>query len=435
MTMPTQPPPPFGHQLRQYFGFETDYVNLNSGSYGSVPNPVLAATEASFRSIEGNIDRFIKLHLDEYLTPARHRMAKFLGAGPEEIVFVPSTSHGLNTVLRNLLWNEGDFIITATTTYNSIERTSQYIADLPPHPSVSVFELKFPTTRASVLQTFRAHLDAVNAQLQIAQCKIGNGTKLKAVAVIDSIASNPGVYLPWKEMVALCRERGILTVVDAAHSVGQEPNINLSETGPDFWTSNCYKWFYAHCPCAILYAPIRNQHLIQSPFPTPYSYVSPKEPQDQSHFVKLFEWTTTTDYSKYLSVNPALDFRQWLGGEQKINDYCRSLALSGGKLLSRLLGTSLLDPTGEFTLNMTNVELPLAPSILDNNTAFEFLLRNLLEGWRVSAAVFRHNGKWWVRVSAQVWNEISDFEYLAKALKDSCEKLDRKYQRKIAGKL
>jgi hypothetical protein len=103
----------------------------------------------------------------------------------------------------------------------------------------------------------------------------------------------------------------------------------------------------------------------------------------------------------------ALDFRQWLGGEQKINDYCRSLALSGGKLLSRLLGTSLLDPTGEFTLNMTNVELPLAPSILDNNTAFEFLLRNLLEGWRVSAAVFRHNGKWWVRVSAQVWNEVN----------------------------
>jgi selenocysteine lyase/cysteine desulfurase len=38
-------------------------------------------------------------------------------------------------------------------------------------------------------------------------------------------------------MVALCRERGVLTVIDAAHSVGQEPNINLSEVGPDFWVS------------------------------------------------------------------------------------------------------------------------------------------------------------------------------------------------------
>ena len=73
--------------------------------------------------------------------------------------------------------------------------------------------------------------------MQIAQQKIGSGTKLKIVAVIDSIASNPGVYLPWKEMVALCRERGILTVVDAAHSTGQEPDINLSEAAPDFWVS------------------------------------------------------------------------------------------------------------------------------------------------------------------------------------------------------
>jgi selenocysteine lyase/cysteine desulfurase len=227
-----------------------------SGAYGIVPNPVLAATEATFRSIEGNIDRFIKLRLSEYLDPARHRMAKFLGAGPEEIVFVPSCSHGLNTVLKNLLWNEGDIIIggryripicqftprlltwsTATTTYSSVERTLQYIADLPPHPSVSVFELKFPITRASALQAFRVHLDALNAELQTAQRKIGNRTKLKIVAVINSISSVPGVYLPWKEMVALCRERGVLTVVDAAHSIGQEPNINLSKADPDFWAS------------------------------------------------------------------------------------------------------------------------------------------------------------------------------------------------------
>lgn len=100
-----------------------------------------------------------------------------------------------------------------------------------------MFELQFPTTRASALQAFRVHLDALKAELQIAQRKIGNQTNLKIVAVINSIASIPGVYLPWKEMVALCRERGILTVIDAAHSIGQEPNINLSEADPDFWAS------------------------------------------------------------------------------------------------------------------------------------------------------------------------------------------------------
>lgn len=102
----------------------------------------------------------------------------------------------------------------------------------------------------------------------------------------------------------------------------------------------------------------------------------------------------------------ALDFRQWLGGEEKIHDYCHSLAVSGGERLSQLLGTSLMDPMGEFTLNMTNVELPLAPSIPNNGTTLE-IVRNLLERWRVSATIFRHNGKWWVRVCAQVWNEVN----------------------------
>jgi hypothetical protein len=149
----------------------------------------------------------------------------------------------------------------------------------------------------------------------------------------------------------------------------------------------------------------------------------------------------------------ALDFREWLGGEKKINDYCHSLALSGGRLLSELLGTSLLDPTGELTLNMVNVELPLSPSIPENANTFGFLLRSLIEGWQVSASVFRHNGRWWVRASAQVWNEvnfeaccgrvghslistqISDFDYLARALKDSCEKLESRYHRNDLAKL
>jgi hypothetical protein len=103
----------------------------------------------------------------------------------------------------------------------------------------------------------------------------------------------------------------------------------------------------------------------------------------------------------------ALDFRQWLGGEKKINDYCRSLALSGGKRLSQLLGTPLLDPTGEFTLNMTNVGLPLAPDIPNNAVTLEIFMCNLLEGWRVSATIFQHNDRWWVRASAQVWNEVN----------------------------
>lgn len=48
----------------------------------------------------------------------------------------------------------------------------------------------------------------------------------------------------------------------------------------------------------------------------------------------------------------ALEFREWLGGERKINAYCHDLALDGGRKLAELLGTSVLDQDGEFTANM-----------------------------------------------------------------------------------
>lgn len=41
-----------------------------------------------------------------------------------------------------------------------------------------------------------------------------------------------------------------------------------------------------------------------------------------------------------------------MGGEEKINEYCHSLAIKGGQALAKVLGTNVMDPDGELTLNM-----------------------------------------------------------------------------------
>ena len=114
----------------------------------------------------------------------------------------------------------------ATTSYNSVSRTVNYLGDVAPHPTVSIFALDFPTTRAEILDNFRAHLRT-----------LPYSPNKKRVAVIDSIVSIPGAGLPWKEMTKICKEEGVWSVIDAAHSIGQEADINLSEVEPDFWVS------------------------------------------------------------------------------------------------------------------------------------------------------------------------------------------------------
>ena len=86
--------------------------------------------------------------------------------------------------------------------------------------------LNFSTTHQDILTSFRAHLKSHPV-----------GKNNKRVAIFDSIVSVPGMHLPWKEIVAICREEGVWSVVDAAHSVGQEVGINLEEAKPDFWFS------------------------------------------------------------------------------------------------------------------------------------------------------------------------------------------------------
>jgi selenocysteine lyase/cysteine desulfurase len=42
------------------------------------------------------------------------------------------------------------------------------------------------------------------------------------------------VVYPWEDIVALCRKYGIISLVDAAHAIGQV-KTNVKHSDPDFW--------------------------------------------------------------------------------------------------------------------------------------------------------------------------------------------------------
>ncbi|TDL14420.1 PLP-dependent transferase [Rickenella mellea] len=410
--------PVFGHAAKKYFAFDPSYINLNHGSYGSVPLPVLEACDKIGREQDACPDKFYRLLLIPRLEAARSQLATFVGAATDEVVFVPNATHGINTVLRNFIWHADDVIVGMSTTYGSISKAMQYIADVPPHPTLSIFQLTFPTTHSTIIDKFCKHIKDIPRK---------NGQKI--VAIIDSIVSNPGVKLPWQEMVKVCKEFGIWSVIDGAHSIGQELNLNLKDADPDFWVSNCHKWLFCKRGCAILYAPKKNQHIIRTTLPTSHNYKSIylSKKSSTADFVNQFDWTGTIDFTSYLSVIHAFEFREMLGGEQRINDYCHHLALEGGKCLAEVLKTYVMDDNGELVLNMVNVKLPL-DDVQWTTELNDLIDKRLLEKWNIYAAHFYHDDKWWTRCSAQIWNEIGDFEYLGHAFLDICTEIHHSLQ-------
>lgn len=145
-----------------------------------------------------------------------------------ECVFVKNASTGVNTVLRNLVFNEGDVIVYFATIYGAMEKTIISISETTPVRGLKV-EYEFPISHDELVKRFR---DVVVGAKQ-------KGLNVR-LAVFDTIVSMPGVRFPFEKLVEACREEGILSLIDGAHAIGQI-QLNLAQLDPDFFVSNCHK--------------------------------------------------------------------------------------------------------------------------------------------------------------------------------------------------
>ncbi|ORY56810.1 pyridoxal phosphate-dependent transferase [Leucosporidium creatinivorum] len=420
---------PFGKSLREkYWTFEKGWVNLNHGSYGSAPKPVIDACRAISERSEAAPDRFMRLEYMEQLKDARRRLAEFVHCDTDDLVVVNNATTGVNDVLRSLTnsWEKGDKLLYySTTIYNACSASLQYIVDTHPHLNLSLVpvQLAYPVSHADVLEATRKAIDEANA---------AGGGKVR-LGFFDAISSNPGVVVPWEELVKLCRSKGVLSLVDAAHQIGQLP-VNLRASQPDFWVSNCHKWLLAHRSCAVLYIAKEHQHLIHA-VPTGHYYRKREgpSPNGEPAWVPEFEWNGTIDFSPFLATAAALDFRRdVLGGEDRINAYCHKLAIDGGELTAKVLGTETMrnkEGEGELVAHMINVRLPIdvPPSSFsaDEKTKLvEFFFSTQALEHKTTVPIWVHRDLWWTRLSAQVYNDLADFEYVAEVLKSVCKRVN-----------
>ncbi|KAM0789798.1 hypothetical protein ACM66B_006650 [Microbotryomycetes sp. NB124-2] len=425
----------FGRKLAtRYFNFERGWINLNHGSYGVAPKPVLDSFRRHQDRSNAVPDQFMRFEYMKDLDKLRGRLADFVHCDTDDLVIVNNASMGVNAVMRGLTtkWQKGDKILYySTTIYEACSATIKFVVDSHPHLDLGVVPvvLRYPMSHADVIEaTKQAILDNERK----------GGGKIR-MALVDAISSNPGVVVPWHELVKLYKQHGILSLVDAAHEIGQMP-VNLRESQPDFWVSNCHKWLLAHRGCAVLYVSKPYHHLVHS-IPTGHYYrnrVEGEAAKDPSWHLE-FEWNGTIDFSPILSTLDALDFRRdVLGGEERITKYCHELALEGGRAFAKLLGTETMeneDPErdGQLVANMINVRLPIAlpPADLEPQERLKRIahVRTTFHAEQVKRKTmvpfFTHDDKAWTRLSAQVYTELQDFLDVAQIVKEVCEELNR----------
>lgn len=94
-----------------YLVVEMANTPTHLGSYGSVPKPIAEARQRLLAQIEANPDRFMRRDWLPLLYDVRQRTAEMIGATADECMIVPNTTHGIQTIVNNIRWQEGDRIM------------------------------------------------------------------------------------------------------------------------------------------------------------------------------------------------------------------------------------------------------------------------------------------------------------------------------------
>lgn len=441
--------------MLKHFSFSPNFKNLNHGSFGTHPFPVRHALHNLQSEAESRPDPFIRRTTPQALDSSRQEVASLLHVPKNEVVLVKNATTGVHTILHNLGLKKGDAVVYFDTVYGAVERMLFSSVEMT---SMALKKVKYrlPLHPEELVTKF---VDAVRAARD-------EGLNVRA-AVFETIVSMPGVRFPFERLVEVCRAEGVLSLIDGAHGIGHIP-LDLGTLQPDFFTSNCHKWLYTPRGCAVLYVPLRHQHLIRTTLPTSWGYIpAPDSPSTgastmqtagggKSAFESLFEFVATTDDTPYLCIPAAMKFRrETCGGDERIFTYLEELANEAADIVAGELGTEVMQEPGikhwkESLLRkcgMTTVRLPIpiqdgtdiSPDAGKKRVCMplpadevpgvcRWMQDTLVDEYDTFLPVFPHGGWLWARLSAQVYLEKKDFEWVAPILKDLCERVGKKSQ-------
>jgi isopenicillin-N epimerase len=371
-------------------------VYLNHGTVGVTPRRVLDVQRAMHEQIERHPSRFLLRELMSLdaeppehmprLRAAAGEVAAFLGAHGDDLVFVDNASSGVNAVLRSLRLNAGDEIVLFDNAYGAVARTAAFVAR--EHCArVVTARLPFPLDDEAVC------LSVLEAAL----------TPRTRIAILDHVTSETALVLPLAQMAALCHARGVPVLADGAHAPGALA-IDIPSLGVDWYTGNLHKWAFAPRGCGVLWAAPQRRENLHPPVISWGLDVG---------WHQEFDWTGTRDPTPFLCAPAGIAFITGVLGAGAMRAYNHALAWQAAKSLCARWGLPWTTPQ---RLVGCMVTVPLPQRL---GYAPEQALRvkhRLLVGNAIEVAIVARGGRLWARVSAQVYNDMSDIERLGQAV-------------------
>lgn len=356
---------------------------LNHGSFGAVPREVARVQQAIRTEMDHNPNLFFRSRLPSMLVEARAACAAALGVSGDDLAFVPNASQGVIAASASVV-RHGTKIATMTSNYGGV-----------------VLGLRSLARRAGATLRELPALPPTQATPSTCVAEVVNQLGDTNVLVIDQIVATSAQLNPVAEIAAAVRavRPECFIVVDAAHVVGQlVPAIPL---GIDAWVSNFHKWIAAPSPSAALVACSARARAALEPLAGSWNA--------ERGFPLSFDTQGTADLSSYLATPAAFEFlSRWPWAER--DEYCRRVVGLAAEMLAEAWGVALPTHPELRAPNLRIVPLPGARHL--DTAAEDALITAARERLRAEIAITSPGGVTGVRLSAFLYNEVTDYECL-----------------------
>lgn len=277
-------------RMAQAYTVSPNLLNLNNGGVSPQPKVVQDAVDRYYHLSNEAPTYYMWQILDRGREPLRRKLADLAGVSHEELAINRNTTEALGTFTWGIDMKRGDEIVMTKQDYpNMIHAWKQ--REQREGVKINWINLTLPIENDDLV--IKAYVDATTSKTKIWH--------------ITHLITWTGQILPAAKLCAEARKRGIITIVDAAHSFAHV-DYKISDLNCDYFGTSLHKWLCAPFGTGLMYV---RKPLIEKTWPI-FPNDKPLSPD-----IKKFEALGTRSFAPEQAIGQAIDFHNAIGGKRK----------------------------------------------------------------------------------------------------------------------
>lgn len=277
-------------EVRSHYTLKDEYINLESGYYNIIPNPILENFIKHVKHVNVEGSYYMRYDLKKNKDRITSELAKLVGSSTDQLAITRNATESLDLVISGFPWKEGDEAIYAKQDYGTMKEMFEQISSRYGVINKVISIPNHPKNDEEIVSLYES--------------QITEKTKLIMVCHMINIT---GQILPIKKICEMAHKYGVEVMVDGAHCVGHF-DFSIDDFDCDYYGSSLHKWLATPLGVGLLYVNKKNTEKL---WPLLANGIQNKSD------IKRLNHIGTHPVHTDLAISNSIDYINWIGIKKK----------------------------------------------------------------------------------------------------------------------